>query len=72
MMCVLIRIVVSIQIYNTLGRLVRQWDHRTMRQGNQILWDGADDFGRVLPSGVYFVKIETGSYSKTERVVFLR
>ena len=62
----------SLKIYDVSGRLVRQWDHRTMRQGNQIFWDATDDFGRGLPSGVYFVKIETGSYSETERVVFLR
>ena len=64
--------VVSIQIYNTLGRLVRQWDYQTIRQSDQITWDGCDDTGKPLPSGVYFVRLEGEGFKQVRKVILLR
>jgi len=32
-------------------------------------WDGRDDGGRSVPSGVYFYRLETGHDAQTSRVV---
>ncbi len=76
------KIVVSIKIYNSLGRLVKQFNHLTIhpayaRRGwdqpfNQIAWDGTDDSGRVVPEGVYFVRLHTPNQSVAKKVVKLK
>jgi len=63
---------ILLKIYDALGRLVRRWDYETMRQGNQISWDGTDHRGNKLPKGVYFIHFKHGEFSKTEKVIYLR
>jgi len=68
----------SLVIYNASGRIVRQFNHLSATQYggiqpfNQVVWDGTDNSGRRLPSGVYFVKLEEGEFRKTEKVILLR
>jgi len=61
----------SLKIYDVSGRIVRQWDYQTIRLSDQILWDGTDDSGRKLPSGVYFVRLETNKFGKTRKAIVL-
>ena len=35
-------------------------------------WDGRDDAGRELPSGVYFYRLRTTGYDETRKMVMLR
>jgi len=62
----------SLKIYDASGRLVRQWDYETIRQSDQILWDGTDDAGRKIPPGIYFVQLEADEFKKTEKAILLR
>jgi hypothetical protein len=68
----------ELKIYDVTGRLVRQFNHSTIQQFNQISWDGTDDIGRTVPQGIYFVHFISGSaretllYEKTEKVIFLK
>jgi hypothetical protein len=39
---------------------------------NRVLWDGTDDRGRRLPSGVYLVRLSTGAASVATRLTILR
>ncbi|UCG93194.1 MAG: T9SS type A sorting domain-containing protein [candidate division WOR-3 bacterium] len=43
------------KIYDATGRLLRQLNHTTIGQSNNIVWDGRDDRGSVLAPGVYFI-----------------
>jgi len=52
--------------------LVRQWDYQTIRQSDQITWDGCDDTGKPLPSGVYFVRLEGEGFKQVRKVILLR
>jgi hypothetical protein len=38
----------------------------------KVDWDGTDGSGRKLPSGVYFVRLETSEYSMTRKIVKLK
>jgi len=59
---------VSIKMYDVSGRLVQNLFNDRAKIGmNEFLLTSKD-----LSSGIYFVKIETKAYSKTERVIFLR
>ena len=51
---------VSIKIYDTLGRQVRHLLEGELPRGtNEALWDGKDDHGSQLTSGVYIYKLES-------------
>ena len=64
---------VSIRIYDVSGRLVRTLVDSRMRPGERsVAWDGIDGSGRSCASGVYFVRVETGSRSATRKAVLLR
>jgi len=62
----------SLKIYDATGRLVRQWDYQTMRQCDEIVWDGTDDSGHKLPAGVYFCCLETNEFTVTKKIVKLQ
>jgi len=64
--------VVSIKIYDVTGRLVRQFNHLTNYSFNQVVWDGTEDSGRKLPAGIYFIRLESDGFKKTEKVILLR
>jgi len=63
---------ILLMIYDVAGRLVRQWDYETMRQSDCVVWDGTDNVGRRLPSGIYFVRLEAGKYKKIEKAILLQ
>jgi len=62
----------NLKIYDASGRLVRQWDYQTMRQCDEIVWHGDDDFSYRLPVGVYFVRLEISGHKLTKKVILLK
>jgi hypothetical protein len=65
---------VSAQILDLAGHRVRTLatDHE-YSPGPQVLgWDGKNDAGVGLPSGVYFVEVREGAHSEARRAVLLR
>jgi hypothetical protein len=63
---------IVITIYNTAGCLVKQFRHEPREQRNEITWCGDDNSGNKLPSGVYFIKLQAGSYSTMEKLLLIR
>ena len=39
---------------------------------HSIMWNGADDGGRLLSSGVYFCRMIAGEFRKTTRMTLLK
>ncbi len=64
--------VASIKIYDISGRVVRQWDYETIIQSDHVVWDGSDDMGRKLPSGVYFVELRYNKKQTNQKMILLR
>jgi len=65
--------VVSLKIYDASGRMVRDLSRLTVNgERSTILWDGKDDSGRRLASGVYFIRLEDGEFKDTEKVILLK
>jgi hypothetical protein len=64
---------VSLNVYDVSGRLVR-----TLVDGNKVfgphsvVWDGKDNVGRQVSSGVYFYRLWAGDFVKTRRMVLLK
>ena len=64
---------VSLQIFNVLGQSVRQLQTGMMSPGEySIEWDGRDDAGHVMNSGVYFYRLQTNSFADTRKMLLLK
>jgi hypothetical protein len=63
---------VSIRLYDVAGRLVRTLVDEVRESGtHEAMWDGRDEGGRRLASGVYFYRMVLGGWSSERRVVLL-
>ena len=62
---------VSIQIYDGAGRLVRILDiglksaGAYMRPSHAAYWDGKNEIGERVASGIYFYSLQTPGFSAT-------
>jgi hypothetical protein len=64
---------VCLRVFDVTGRLVATLIDETRQAGEQgILWEGADRYGRRVPAGVYFARIEAGSWSSAGKIVRLQ
>jgi hypothetical protein len=63
----------TLKIYNILGQLVRTLVDEEKVSGNyKIIWDGKDNSGEEVGSGIYFYQLKTEEYSATKKMVLLR
>lgn len=64
---------VEISVYNLLGREVRKLVKRVMPAGRfQIRWDGRDQSGANVASGIYIYVLKTDSFFEQKKMVLLR
>jgi len=63
---------VTIRIYSINGELVKTLVEDRAIPEDTIEWDGRNDKGRVVGSGVYLVNLKIGESSKTVKVVVLK
>ncbi len=64
---------VSIVIYDVTGQEVRRLVGETKAAGRyKVRWDGKDQFGRDVSSGVYFARIEAGPFSTSQKMLLLK
>jgi len=64
---------VTLTIYDVGGRTVRVLvnDHQTANR-YQITWDGTNDAGQRVASGVYFSRLVTGKFTQTRKMLMLK
>jgi hypothetical protein len=63
----------SLRIYNIAGQLVRQLTLPALDEGRgMVLWDGLDDSGRRVASGLYLSRLQVGGFHQTGKMVLLR
>ncbi|MCB5296165.1 MAG: choice-of-anchor J domain-containing protein, partial [Candidatus Cloacimonetes bacterium] len=64
---------VSIEIYNVKGQLVRKLVNDVRDAGDHVaVWNGTDNNGRAVSSGVYYFKMNTGKYSSTKKMILMK
>ena len=64
---------VELKLYDVTGRLVRTLANREFAAGeHDIVWDGSDDEGRLVPRGVYFYQLRTPSFVSRKKLVVLK
>jgi hypothetical protein len=63
----------TLKIYNVAGQLVRTLVEGVKDAGSyNVAWDGMNDRGGSVASGIYFYKMETKDFSQTKKMVMLR
>lgn len=64
---------VSLDVYNQKGQKVRSLSQGMMNAGeHQIVWNGDDDSGRQVASGLYFYRMKSGKYSSTRKMIMMK
>lgn len=64
---------VILTIYNLTGQRVRELVHSEYPPGYQrVIWDGRDQFGNPVSSGVYIYTLKAGTFSKTRKMILMR
>ena len=69
---------VAIAIYNSSGRMIRtlQLGHQDagayISRGKAAYWDGKNDIGETVSSGVYFYTLKAGDFIATKKLVIAR
>ena len=69
---------VNVRIYDVEGKLIRKLDIGYQRSGRYlsrekaIYWDGRDQLGESVSSGVYFYTLKAAGFSDTRRMVILK
>lgn len=63
----------TLRVYNSLGQLVRTLVNETRPAGSHsVLFDGKDESGRQLASGMYIYQITAGSFVKSAKMMLLK
>ncbi|NIW68183.1 T9SS type A sorting domain-containing protein [candidate division KSB1 bacterium] len=64
---------VNLIIYNVLGRKIKTLVDEVKEAGSHsVTWDGTDENGQPVPSGVYFYRFDAGMVSGTKKMILMR
>jgi len=64
---------VSLKIYDIEGRLVRTLEDGVKEaRSYEKVWDGRNDRGEAVSSGIYFYRLRSNGFSRTRKMVLLR
>jgi len=65
--------VVTLSIYNTKGQVVRNlFSGYPIRHNVSLIWDGRDDNGVVVSSGIYFYRLHSPSFDQTRKMILIK
>ncbi len=63
----------TLKIYNIRGELLRTLVNESKQAGTyEMIWDGRDEDGNQVASGIYFYQLKTGDYRRTKKMVLLK
>jgi len=65
--------VLRLVILNSVGQQVREFEHHISAPGTYSqIWNGLDETGVSVMSGIYFARLESGKVSQTIRMLMLK
>ncbi|MDP2038253.1 MAG: T9SS type A sorting domain-containing protein, partial [Ignavibacteria bacterium] len=64
----------SFKIFNTLGQVVKTFSSDEIQSKSvvKLFWDGKNDFGEVISSGVYLFSVSGGKFVKTLKLMYMK
>jgi len=64
---------VRMDVYNVLGQRVRTLMNSTMQPGfHAVRWDGTNDIGKPLASGMYIYRIQSSKFTSVKKLVLMK
>ncbi len=64
---------IKLSIYNIKGQLVKTLADDYLQSGSHTYtWNGEDQYGQRIGSGVYFYRLETSGYSQTKKMLLIK
>ncbi|MBN2175650.1 MAG: T9SS type A sorting domain-containing protein [Bacteroidales bacterium] len=64
------RSTIRVNVYDNSGKLLRLLFHGVKDEGtHHISWDGKDEFGNALSSGIYFVQVIQNGFENCKKVI---
>jgi len=64
---------VRLDVFNLRGQLVKTLVDRAMEAGDyRVQWEGTDNSGKHVSSGVYFYRLTTPNFNATRKMVILK
>ncbi|MFZ2324192.1 MAG: alpha-amylase family glycosyl hydrolase [Ignavibacteriaceae bacterium] len=65
--------IVTLKIYDILGREVKTLVNQEQNNGTyEVNWNGDNEFGNKVSTGVYFYKIDAGTYSDVKKMLLIK
>ena len=63
----------TLKVYNVLGQLVRTLVDEPKERGTyEVIWDGKDDEGKEVASGIYLYQLKVGEFAECKKMVLLK
>jgi hypothetical protein len=67
------RLKVTLRVYDIRGRMIRTLvDEKKPGGTYQVIWDGKDENGNEVASGVYFYKLEADDFTQAKKMVLIK
>ena len=64
---------VELFVYDVNGKIVKEFINTSMQPGNyKVVWDGTNQSGVLVGSGIYFYRIKAGSFIASQKMIFLK
>jgi hypothetical protein len=64
---------VSLMIYDITGREIRHLVNETQNAGfKAIMWDGTNNYGHQVGTGMYLYQIKAGSFVQTRKMILMK
>ena len=63
----------TLKVYNILGQKLRTLVDEPKGRGNhEVIWDGKDDKGKEVASGIYFYQLKVGEFTESKKMLLLK
>lgn len=64
---------VKLEIFNILGQKIKTLVNSKQPADYYLIeWDGKNDFGKAVSTGIYYYHIEAGDFNKTRKMILMR
>jgi lysophospholipase L1-like esterase len=64
---------VEIKIFNILGQNIKTLVNRDYNIGShKVIWDGTDNYNRIVNSSTYFIRIKAGDYLEIKKALIIK
>jgi hypothetical protein len=64
---------VVLRVHDIAGRIVRTLLNDTRSPGfHDVVWNGTDDSGDAVATGIYFVRVDAGAWNATRKIVLVK